>query len=60
MKTMAQKVDAKNAMKPLATPMRRLANQPRSPMGTPNRELPLRVCGPGCAVVGEECVIQLE
>jgi hypothetical protein len=37
MKTMAQKVDAKNAMKPDATPMSRLANQPRPPMGTPKR-----------------------
>ena len=54
---MAQKVDAKKAMKPLATPMSRLANQPKSPMGTPKME---GARGAGFAVVGEKGVIQLE
>jgi len=35
--TMAQKVAAKNAIKPEATAMSRLANQPRLPRGTPKR-----------------------
>jgi hypothetical protein len=56
MKTIAQKVDAKNAMKPEATPISRLANQPMLPRGIPKR-LP-ELDGPACAAVGEECVIQ--
>jgi hypothetical protein len=60
MKTMAQKVVAKNAIKPEATPISKLANQPKSPSGTPNR-VPARVVwGTGCAVVGGDCVIQVE
>jgi hypothetical protein len=58
MKTMAQKVDAKNAMKPEATAMRRLANQPMFPSGTPKR-VPAPE-GREFAEIEEDCVIQLE
>jgi len=58
MKTMAQKVDAKKAMKPVATAISRLANHPISPSGMPKR-LPV-VGALGCAGIGEDCVIRLE
>ena len=56
----AQNVVAKNAKKPDATPMSRLPNQPRSPSGTPNKYPALKVRGLACALIGEDCVIQVE
>src|ERR1035437_3420192 len=60
MKTIAQNVAAKNAMKPDPTPMSRLPNQPRSPSGTPNKYPAPKVRGVVCAFVGEDCVMQVE
>jgi hypothetical protein len=51
MKTIAKKVEAKNAMNPVATAISRLANQPMLPSGMPKRV---------AAGIGEECVIRLE
>src|ERR1700677_4826917 len=64
MVTIPAKVAAKKAANADAKPIRSVVNQPRSPMGTPNRVSGDRptcgAVGEFCAVGWELCVIQVE